>query len=53
MGLKKIGPKGMKKRGSRAVGQKRFLVSTPAQDGISRNSGSINSVGGLREQLEI
>ena len=25
----------------------------PAQDGISRNSGSIYSVGGLREQLEI
>ena len=29
MGMKKKGgPKGMKKRGSRAVGQNRFLVST-------------------------
>ena len=53
MGMKENGgPKGMKKKGSRSVGHQRLLVSTPAQDGIPRNSESIYSIGGHRKQLE-
>ena len=32
----------------RPIGQDRFLVSTPAQDGIPRDNESINPVAGLR-----
>ena len=52
-GIEEIGPKGHGEKRFRAIGQERFLVSTPAQDGFSRNGESIYPVAGLRKQLEI